>query len=286
MNSTYIKNIIPAVALCLSLGLGSCVGDLDVTPIENEEGTTTMTPDNDALFNKCYANMVLAGQGGPDGDCDIEGLDGGTTGFVRQLFNANELTTDHAICCWSDEGIPAFNYNQWSASHPMLKGFYYRLYFGVTMCNYYLEIAAGEDAQKLAEIRFLRALYYYYLMHSPSLYTCGSSPDKTLPQMLIHNRHDSMDGYPIFHGKYLYPAQFIPFLYCPFPKILHGKCPVLNLLGQFKNHFLPMCKKITSLAALFPFSTAKDSIERFRHIGIFNNFFNYITFSTHNTIRL
>lgn len=164
MNFTYLKNIVPAAALCLSLGLGSCVGDLDVTPIENEEGNTTMTPDNDALFNKCYANMVLAGQGGPDGDCDIDGLDGGTTGFVRQLFNANELTTDHAICCWGDEGIPAFNYNQWSANHPMLKGFYYRLYFGVTMCNYYLEVAADEDPQKLAEVRFLRALYYYYLM--------------------------------------------------------------------------------------------------------------------------
>lgn len=191
MNSTYIKNIIPAVALCLSLGLGSCVGDLDVTPIENEEGTTTMTPDNDALFNKCYANMVLAGQGGPDGDCDIEGLDGGTTGFVRQLFNANELTTDHAICCWSDEGIPAFNYNQWSASHPMLKGFYYRLYFGVTMCNYYLEIAAGEDAQKLAEIRFLRALYYYYLMDGwgniPFLTTVAAEPAPQASRQEVYN---------------------------------------------------------------------------------------------------
>ena len=164
MNFKYIKNILPATALMMSFGLGSCVNDLDVEPVDNGETTTTMTPDYDALFNKCYANMVLAGNSGPDGDCDIDGLDGGTTGFVRQIFNANELTTDEAICCWGDEGIPAFNYNQWNASHPMLKGFYYRLYFGVTMCNYYLEVAAGEDEQKLAEVRFLRALYYYYLM--------------------------------------------------------------------------------------------------------------------------
>ncbi|MDO4164265.1 MAG: RagB/SusD family nutrient uptake outer membrane protein [Bacteroides sp.] len=163
MNLRYIKKMLPAAALVLSLGMTSCVGDLDVTP---QDPSTNMTVDLDALFNKCYANMALAGNGGANGDCDIDGLDGGTTGFVRQLFNANELTTDESICCWGDEGIPAFNFNQWGASHPMLKGFYYRLYFGVTICNHYLEIGSDYDATMTAEIRFLRALYYYYLMDS------------------------------------------------------------------------------------------------------------------------
>lgn len=161
MNLRYIKQIVPAAVLCLSLGMSSCVNDLDVTP---KDPSTNMTVDANALFNKCYANMALAGNGGADGDCDIDGLDGGTTGFVRQLFNANELPTDEALCCWGDEGIPAFNFNQWSASHPMLKGFYYRLYFGVTVCNHYLEVCSEHDATMTAEVRFLRALYYYHLM--------------------------------------------------------------------------------------------------------------------------
>lgn len=161
MNLKNIKHIVPAAILLLSLGLGSCVNDLDVTPIDP---STNMTPDYDALFTKCYANMALAGNGGANGDCDVDGLDGGTTGFVRQMFNANELTTDEAICNWGDEGIPAFNFNQWGASHPMLKGFYYRLYFGVTMCNFYLAEAAEYDATMTAEVRFLRALYYFHLM--------------------------------------------------------------------------------------------------------------------------
>ena len=161
MNFKYIKQIVPAAVLSLSLGLGSCVNDLDVSPIDP---STNMTPDYDALFTKCYANLALAGNGGADGDCDIDGLDGGTTGFVRQMFNANELTTDEAICNWGDEGIPAFNFNQWGASHPMLKGFYYRLYFGVTMCNFYLAEAADYDATMTAEVRFLRAYYYFHLM--------------------------------------------------------------------------------------------------------------------------
>ncbi len=159
--NTYIKSIIPAATFALSFGLTSCVGDLDVTP---DDPSTSMEVNPEGLFNKCYANMAVAGNGGADGDCDIDGLDGGTTGFVRQLFNANSLTTDEANCSWGDEGLPAFNHNAWSASHPMLRGFYYRLYFGVTMCNHYLEAVGGADAQKNAEVRFLRALYYYHLM--------------------------------------------------------------------------------------------------------------------------
>jgi hypothetical protein len=162
MNLRYFKNIIPAAAvLFAAAGLSSCTGDLDVTPIDPSK---TMVPDEAALFTKCYSNMALQGQGGQGGDCDIDGLDGGTAGFVRQLFNSNELTTDEAICAWGDPGIPAFNYNQYDASHPMLKGFYYRLYTGIAFCNHYLEVCAGMDATREAEVRFLRALYYYHLM--------------------------------------------------------------------------------------------------------------------------
>ena len=161
MNSRYIKNIAPAAALLLAVGLNSCTGDLDVTPIDP---STTMAVDEVGLYTKCYANMALAGNTGADGDCDIDRLDGGTTGFVRQLWNANELTTDEAICAWGDPGIPQFNYNQYDASHPMLEGFYYRLYGGINYCNHYLDVCKGVDATREAEVRFLRALYYYHLM--------------------------------------------------------------------------------------------------------------------------
>lgn len=161
MKFQNIKKLAPAVVLLVSMGLGSCVNDLDVTPIDPNTVTQVGA---DSIFNKCYANMAMAGNGGANGDCDIDGLDGGTTGFVRQLFNANELTTDESICAWGDEGIPAFNFNQYNGSHPMLRGFYYRLYFGVTVCNFYLDNFSDYDATKTAEVRFLRALYYYHLM--------------------------------------------------------------------------------------------------------------------------
>ena len=123
-----------------------------------------MTPSAPELYTKCYANMAVAGQGGANGDCDIDGLDGGFTGFVRQLFNANELTTDESICAWGDTGIPAFNFNTWDSSHPMLQGLYYRLFVGIDYCNHYLDVCGGYNSEMTAEVRFLRALYYYYLM--------------------------------------------------------------------------------------------------------------------------
>ena len=161
MRFNFFKYILSVAALTMTAGLTSCVGDLDVTP---NDPATVMEVDEIGLYTKCYANMALAGNTGANGDCDISGLDGGTTGFVRQMWNANELTTDEAICCWGDPGIPQFNYNTWDSSHPMLQGFYYRLYNAIGYCNNYLESCADVDATRTAEVRFLRALYYYYLL--------------------------------------------------------------------------------------------------------------------------
>lgn len=163
MITKYLKHIAPAMLTAVSFGLASCVGDLDVTP---KDPSTLMEVNSEALFTKCYSSMALQGQDGATSasDCDISGYDGGTVGFVRQLFNSNELTTDESICCWGDEGIPAFNFNQWSSSHPMLEGFYYRLMFNISVCNQYLEVASDVDATMTAEVRFLRALYYYHMM--------------------------------------------------------------------------------------------------------------------------
>ena len=157
----YIKNWVPATLIGCAMALTSCVGDLDVKPIDPNKNTT---PTPEQLLSKCYADLGLAGQSGPDGDCDIDGLDGGTTGFVRQLFNTNELPTDEAICNWGDPGISEFNFATYGSTHPMANGFYYRLFFGVTVCNQYINTFGSFNATMTAEARFLRALNYFYLM--------------------------------------------------------------------------------------------------------------------------
>ena len=149
------------MAAVACLGFTSCTGDLDVKPIDPNM-TTEVTPSG--LFNKCYANLAMAGNGRGDDQPDIDGLDGGTSGFIRQYWNSNELTTDEAICHWSDDGIQQFCYNTYDSNHPMLNGYYARLTTGISYCNQYINTFADQDATMTAEIRLVRALEYYMLM--------------------------------------------------------------------------------------------------------------------------
>ncbi len=164
MKIKSIKNIFPALIISLSLGTSSCIGDLDVDPTIDK--STSMVFNRDQVFAKLYANMALSGNQGPAGNGDIDGIDEGTSDFYRQLWNMNELPTDEAMCCWGDPGIPEFNFAQWDASHGMITAMYYRLYFGITLSNYFLEMTEGDASatDQRAEARFLRALYYYYAM--------------------------------------------------------------------------------------------------------------------------
>jgi len=155
-----IKNIIPVAALAL-LGMTSCTKDLDVTPLDPNMDTSV---NYEGLFNKCYATIAMAGNGGGNGDCDIDGIDGGTSGYVRQMWNSNELPTDEAINGWGDDGIEQSCFNTYDESHPMLNGYFARLTTSITYCNQYLAVAADHDATMTAEIRFLRCLHYYLLM--------------------------------------------------------------------------------------------------------------------------
>ena len=129
MKRNTIKSWIITAALSFSMsGMVSCVGDLDVTPIDP---SVTMEFDRNKVFTKIYATMGLTGIEGPagTGTGDVDGLDEGTSDFFRLIWNMNELSTDEAHCCWGDGGIPELNYNAWGASHEYVTGLYYRLYF-------------------------------------------------------------------------------------------------------------------------------------------------------------
>ncbi|MCR5181154.1 MAG: RagB/SusD family nutrient uptake outer membrane protein [Bacteroidaceae bacterium] len=183
---SFIKYILPAAAVVAGLGLASCVNDLDVEPIDPNLNTQL---DANGLFNKCYANLGIAGNSSGDENCDIENLNGGMSGFIRQMWNANELTTDEAICWWGDDGIPEYDYNTYGPEHPMLRGLYYRIYFGISICNQYLAECSDIDATKTAEVRFLRALYYYYLLDmwgNVSFTTKVGDPGTQLPRAELY----------------------------------------------------------------------------------------------------
>lgn len=163
MKKINIKNLLILVAI---LGTSvSCVNDLDVTPINPQ---VTQTFSQDEVFAKVYASFSHTGQEGPSGKGDIEGLDEGRFSLVRCLWNCNEITTDEAICSWGDAEVIDLNKNNWTPNTPSFDGLYARLYFVITISNHFLEQTADmtddNTKRQKAEVRFLRALAYYYLM--------------------------------------------------------------------------------------------------------------------------
>ena len=162
-NNFKIKYMVAGlVALFMT---SSCVGDLDVTPINPQ---VTQVFNQDQVFAKVYASFSLTGQEGPAGNGDVEGLDEGRFSLIRCLWNCNELSTDEALCSWGDAEVTDLNKNTWTASNQAFDGLYARLYFVVTISNHFMEQTEGKSddvtLKQRAEVRFLRALAYYYLM--------------------------------------------------------------------------------------------------------------------------
>ncbi len=197
MNFRYFKNILPAAAIMLGAGLSSCTGDLDVTPIDPNMNTTI---DAQKLFNKCYAEFVLEGYAPGQSELDLG--DAGLSVCYRLLWNANELTTDEALCGWTDKGIDEYDYNKYTAANDCLYGMFWRLSFGASICNQYLKECADYDASMTAEVHFIRALYYYYLLDNfgnPAFSeTVGETPQQIqsseLFAWIVKDLEENMDG--------------------------------------------------------------------------------------------
>ena len=160
-----VKYIAGIMLMLSTLSITSCVDDLNVTPIDP---STQQVFNADSVFVKIYANLALTGQQGPSGSGDLANIDEGTSSFIRLIWNLNELSTDEAICSWGDPGVPELNFNKWTSSHDMVEGLYARFYFGISMCNLFLTETDGATDDKIvkqrSEVRFMRALNYFFLM--------------------------------------------------------------------------------------------------------------------------
>jgi len=162
MNKKYFSIL---GVLFLAFAFHACINDLDVTPINPQ---VTQTFNQDQVFAKVYAAYALTGQEGPAGNNDIDIVDEGRFSLYRSLWNCNELSTDEAACAWGDAEVIDLNKNTWTAGNFSTEALYARLYFIVSISNHFLEETEGKDDEitlkQRAEVRFLRALAYYYLM--------------------------------------------------------------------------------------------------------------------------
>jgi len=153
------------MSLVFGLGMTSCVQDLDIEPIDPSVSQTFSEPE---VFAKVYAAWALTGQQGAAGNNDIDIDDEGRFSLFRTLWVTQQLPTDEAVCAWGDIEIVTMNKSAFTSTNPALKGLYARLYFVITISNHYLEKTkdntSDEISKKRAEVRYLRALAYYYLL--------------------------------------------------------------------------------------------------------------------------
>lgn len=155
-----------AVAGLLVLGMTSCANDLNISSIDPQ--TSTSYEDME-LLAKVYGTLGMTGQKGPAGSGDISS-DEGESGFYRTTFNLQTLPTDECNWAWqTDTDIPQISGISWNANSSRTQWAYQRLGFNVLLCNFYLQNTAdkAEEADYKyyrAEVRFLRALFYWYFL--------------------------------------------------------------------------------------------------------------------------
>lgn len=160
MKKIFFKSIAAAV---LTVGLTGCVNDLDISSIDPQSSPSA---DPMEVLAKCYSTLGLTGQAGPAGKGDLSD-DEGESGFYRTTFNLQELPTDECAWAWQDnQDIPQLTYMQWNSSSVRVQWAYTRLTYDITLFNSYLQQVEDNEANRLyrAEVRFLRALHYWYLL--------------------------------------------------------------------------------------------------------------------------
>lgn len=159
MRLNKFKALVPAALLLIAASVTSCMKDLEKG---NINPNVQAEPDIEALYSKCYACLILEGQ---DGGADFSVDDAGKSTLLRNIFNANVLSTDEGICWWTDGGLEDYGKNTPKTNSDAIRFLYYRLIINVSFCNHYMELdEAQADQTKLAEVRFIRAYLYYQLL--------------------------------------------------------------------------------------------------------------------------
>ena len=154
--------ITTAMASMLCMGFVSCADELNIKSVDPLNHQTYTV---EGLLAKQYATLGLTGQKGPAGLQDISG-DEGESGFIRTVFNLQELMTDEALWAYQgNDGIAQITSMDWDKDNARVNWAYQRLSFNINQYNFFITEQSGSLSEdKIAEVRFLRALNYYYFL--------------------------------------------------------------------------------------------------------------------------
>lgn len=168
-----IKFKLLAFAAVVMLSTQSCLRDLDTEPKYDMTLEYILQQDPKAvegMLSRLYASFALSSVKGP-GDSDISGADPGESPFIRGLVNLQDFTADGMKNRWGDNGLDQLTTtSNWTDNNKFFKYAYDRIYYTVPQATNLILIMKSDNVkyenkeQVVSELRFLRALSYYYLI--------------------------------------------------------------------------------------------------------------------------
>lgn len=160
------------LAIAAVVGFSSCVGDLNVEPIDPNltlpEDVLNSEEAYAQVLAKCYAGLTVSSSKGPDDNPDIDGIDGGYGQYLRAIFYNNELPTDEAVICWNDKTVLDLHSISWTTSDVFVNCMFSRIYYQIGLCNEFIRRASASGFNSetmktyIAEARALRLLSYLH----------------------------------------------------------------------------------------------------------------------------
>ncbi len=197
----HIKILIAALALMVATS--SCIKDLDVQPLDPKLMTSDKVFSTPAAYlqalAKIYASYAVSGQQGPAGNPDISGIDEGFGNYLRQYWNAQELSTDEAVISWNDATIKDFHWHTWAPNDVFIAALYSRIFFTIAISNEFIRVSEGKTEGDIpryqAEARFIRALSYWHaidLFGSTPFVTEKDKPGAFFPEQI---KRDALFSY-------------------------------------------------------------------------------------------
>ena len=163
-----VKAVLPFYLFTLLPMATACTGDLNTEPLTDQTLTPEKALANEGAFDqqvaKIYSAFAISGSDG-SGSSDIVSSDAGEGTFTRCFWNLQELSTDEARIAWSDEGLNGLQFQQWTSTNRYFRLNFARMTLITALCNEFLIQSADKGVDELrAEVRALRAIYYWYLL--------------------------------------------------------------------------------------------------------------------------
>lgn len=159
------------ISIFILLVMTSCIDDLETEPKgqdKNIDQLLDIQPTLSGLVSKVYGSLALSGPSGP-GSTDTPGDDAGESPFLRGIINLQDFTADDMKNRWGDNGLDQLTTtSDWDENNKFFRYMYNRIYYTVPQANNVIKQVSVLDFpakdQVIGEMRFLRALSYYYLI--------------------------------------------------------------------------------------------------------------------------